>query len=153
MKKFIFFLAALICTMVSFPGFSQKYKAAADTVKLNKEYVRVSNDIVELSAKLAIAQNNLPGYHAKAANAVSDAAATASASSQQAAKATNGQIADARNAKKKAGAALNDAQDVRAANNDVKAQDKKIADLSSELAKKQFALKQLEAMRTAIRTM
>jgi CRISPR/Cas system-associated endonuclease Cas3-HD len=153
MKKFIFFLAALICTMVSFPGFSQKYKAAADTVKLNKEYVRVSNDIVELSAKLAIAQNNLPGYRAKAAKAVSDAGTTASESSQQAAKATNGEIADAKKAKKKAGAAFHDAQDVQAANNEVKKQEKKIVDLASDLAKKQYALKQLEGMRTAIRTM
>jgi hypothetical protein len=46
------------------PG--QVYKSAEDTTKLNKEFIEVSKDIASLTAKLTIAQNNLPGYKDKA---------------------------------------------------------------------------------------
>jgi uncharacterized protein YlxW (UPF0749 family) len=36
----------------------QKYKSSADTVKLNKDYVAVSNGIAELTSKLTIAQKD-----------------------------------------------------------------------------------------------
>jgi hypothetical protein len=38
--------------------YSQKYKSSADIVKLNKEYVAVSNGIAELTSKLTIAQKD-----------------------------------------------------------------------------------------------
>jgi hypothetical protein len=151
MKTSAYFLSAMLCIMVSIPALSQKYKTAADTVKLNKDYVAVSNDIADLTARLAIAENNLPGYHAKAAKAVTDAEASASESRNQAAKATNGDLADAKKAKKKAGAALDDAKDLRSANNHTKDQNKKIAGLRSRLSDKQEKLRELETMRSAIR--
>ncbi len=73
--------------LLSFATYSQKYKTFEDTTKLNKEYVNVSNDLVELKAKLAVVQNNLPGYQTKAKEANSDAVVSASASSDQALKA------------------------------------------------------------------
>jgi hypothetical protein len=151
MKKFLFFFPAMVCIMVSFPASSQKYKTAADTVKLNKEYLSLTNDIVDLSAQLTIAPNNLPGYHTRAAKAATDAESTASKSSEQASKATNGDLDDAKKAKKRAAEALKDARDVRSANNDVKDQDKKIAGLKTQLSAKQYKLKELETMRIAIR--
>ena len=62
MKKNIryFYLVALL--FAALPVFSQKYKTVEDTAKLNKEYVKVLNDIADLNAKLTIAQNDLPGY-------------------------------------------------------------------------------------------
>ncbi|MEP6597450.1 MAG: hypothetical protein ABJA71_15965, partial [Ginsengibacter sp.] len=98
MKKIMFFLPVMIFVMTSMSAFSQKYKTAADTVKLNKEYVDVSNDIADLTSKLAVAQNNLAGYQAKAGEAVSDAQSTAIKSSDQASKATNGDVQDAKKA-------------------------------------------------------
>lgn len=151
MKKFKFFFPAMLFILASLPAFSQKYKTASDTVKLNKEWVEVSNDIADLTSKLTIAQNNLPGYHNKANDAVSDAQNTAQKSSEQASKATNGDLGDAKSAKKKAKKALNDAEDAKDAKDKVKDQDKKIAKLSSELQKKQARLQELEVMRNAIR--
>jgi CRISPR/Cas system-associated endonuclease Cas3-HD len=151
MKKIKFLLAVMIFIMVSQSAFSQKYKTAADTVKLNEEYIKVSNEITDLTSKLTIAQNNLPGYNSRANTAVSDAQSTSVKSSEQASKATNGDLGDARKAKKNARQALKDAKGARRANNKVKDQEKKIAKLSSQLQKKQERLQELEVMRTAIR--
>ena len=153
MKKIMFFLCALLFVMASLPALSQKYKTGADTVKLNKEWVEVSNDIAELTAKLTVAQNNLPGYHSKADNKVADAQLTAQKSSDQASKATNGDLDDAKSAKKKAKKALNDAEDADDAKGDAKKQEKKIDKLTAELEKKQKNLAELEEMRTTIRLM
>ncbi|MEJ7611269.1 MAG: hypothetical protein WKF88_08845, partial [Ferruginibacter sp.] len=102
MKKILplFLLIALV--LPALPGFSQKYKTTADTVKLSKEYVKVSEDLAELKAKLLIAENDLLRYQSKAKDADKDAARAASASSDQASKAENGNVRDARSAKKKA---------------------------------------------------
>ena len=151
MKHTKVFLIASLLIFCASSVFSQKYKTAADTVKLNKVYVEVSNDIAELTSKLAIAQNNLPGYHTKAREATSDAQSSANASSDQASKATNGDLGDAKSAKKKANKAYNSAQDAKDADNRVKDQDKKIAKLTSQLQKKQERLKELDDMRVAIR--
>jgi len=150
MKQTKFFLLASLLLFATSTVYSQKYKRAADTVKLNKEYVEVSNDIAELTSKLTIAQNNLPGYHTKAGEANSDAQSSANASSEQAWKATNGDVGDARSAKKKAKRAYRNAQHAEDADDNVKSQDKKIAKLTSELQKKQERLKQLDDMRVAI---
>jgi len=153
MKKIKYLVPAMVLTMATFSAFSQNYQTASDTVKLNKEYVEVSNDIADLSAKLTIAQNNLPGYNTKADAAVSDAQNTSAKSSEQAAIATNGDVKDARKAKRKAKHALKDAKDLRHANNNVDDQREKIADLTAELAKKQARLQELDTKRTAIRNM
>jgi DNA repair exonuclease SbcCD ATPase subunit len=151
MKQTKFILLASLLLFFASTVYSQKYKTVADTVKLNKEYVEVSNDIAELTSKLTIAQNNLPGYYAKAGEATSDAQSSANASSEQASKAANGDLGDAKSAKKKAKKAYNNAQDARDADNKVKDQEKKIAKLTSQLQKKQQRLKELDDMRAAIR--
>ena len=150
MKTIKFLLPVLILLALNLPAFSQKYKTAADTVKLNKEFVKVSNDIAELNSKLTIAQNNLPGYHKKADQADADAQQSADASSRQADKATSGDIADVRSAKKKARKAYNRAEDAQDANKNIKKQEKKIAKLSAQLEKKQQRIRELEEMRNAI---
>ncbi len=153
MKTIKFILPAFILLALSLPVFSQKYKTAADTVKLNKEFVKVSNDIADLNSKLTIAQNNLPGYHTRADEANVDAQKSADASSRQAEKATSGDIGDARSAKKKARKAFNRADDAKDANKKIKKQEKKIAKLSAQLEKKQKRIQELEEMRIAIRNM
>jgi len=152
MKK-IMFLLFLLFTMAGMSAFSQKYKSASDTIKLNKELVGLSNDVAELTSKLTIAQNNLPAYNSKAAQSTKDAEGTAQSSSDQAYKATNGDLGDANSAKKKAKKALNDAEDAADAKNDVIAQEKKIDKLTSDLQKKQKKLNELVEMRSTIRSM
>jgi len=150
MKQTKLILLASLMLLFASTVYSQKYKTAADTVKLNKEYVAVSNDIAELTSKLTIAQNNLPGYQSKAGETASDAQSSANASSDQASKATNGDVSDAKSEKKKANKAYHNAQDAHDADHDLKAQNKKIADLTSQLQKKQKRLMELDEMRTAI---
>ena len=137
------FLFGLLCTIASLPLVAQKYKTASDTIKLNKEYVEVANEVAELTAKLTVAQNNLPGYHSKSEKAVHNAQETAQKSSDQAHKATNGDLDDAKSAKKKAKKALNDAEDAGDAKEDVKDQEKKIDKLTTELQKKQRIFEQI----------
>ena len=153
MKGNTLFLMVFSCLIFSLPASSQKYKSASDTVKLNQEWVKVSNDIAELTAELTIAQNNLPGYKTKEVNAQADAQGTAQKSSDQAYKATNGDLGDAKRASKKARKALNDAEDAVDAKDKTIKQEKKIDNLSEQLQKKQKKLQELEEMRTTIRTM
>jgi hypothetical protein len=150
MKKVFTCFVFMITVMTGLQTYAQKYKTAEDTAKLNKEYVNVSNDIVELNAKLTIAQNNLPGYKSKAIAAGTDAENAATNSSNQASKATNGNIADAKKAKRKASKAYNEAKDSRAANNNVSDQEDKITKLSLQITKKQQRLQELDVMRLAI---
>ena len=140
----------MVTLMTGMQAYAQKYKTVEDTAKLNMEYVKVSNDIVELNAKLAIAQNNLPGYKTKATAAGTDADNAANNSSSQADKATNGNIADAKKAKRKASKAYKEAKDSRAANNKVTDQEDKITRLTLQITKKQQRLQELDVMRQAI---
>ena len=153
MKQNFLFLPLMVCLLVGLTASSQKYKSASDTVKLNKEWVEVSNDIARLTSELTIAQNNLPGYNSKAVDAVSDAQSSAQKSSDQAYKATNGDLGDAKTAKKDAKKALNDAEDASDAKDNAKHQEKKIDTLRGQLQKKQKRLAELEEMRSAIRLM
>ncbi|MDV6217843.1 hypothetical protein R1T15_25240 [Mucilaginibacter sp. L3T2-6] len=66
MKFINYVLCSIILLSVSTSGSAQKYKAPADMVKLNKEYVKVSNEITDINAQLTIAQNDLPGYQTTA---------------------------------------------------------------------------------------
>jgi DNA repair exonuclease SbcCD ATPase subunit len=150
MRKSIY----LVCFLLFITGFSaaysQRYRTAADTVKLNKEYTQLSNDIAGLTAQLQIAQNDLPGIQTKANNAESDAQNAAASSSDQASKATNGSVKDAKRAKRRAKTAYNEAKDARSANENVSDQDDKIARLSKQLKKKQNRLTEVESMRAEI---
>ena len=149
MKNKIYVVCFLVL-MTGFAGHAQVYKTVADTTKLNKEFTEVSNDIASLSAKLTIAQNNLPGYQSKAKTADSDAQNAAVNSSDQAAKSTEGGVKEAKKAKRKSKKAYREAKDARSANNDVGEQDDKITSLTGQLAKKQERLRQLTIMRDAI---
>jgi len=151
MKQTKTILLASLLIITASTAYTQKYKTAADTVKLNKEYVEVSNDIAQLTSKLTVAQNNLQGYHTKAGATTSDAQSSANASREQASKATNGDLGDAKSAKKKADKAFSNARNAKDADNKVKDQDKKIAKLTSQLQKKQEKLGELDDMRLAIR--
>ena len=51
MKKTLPLLALCLLVTACLPAFAQKYKSASDTVKLNKEWVDVSNDIAKLNAE------------------------------------------------------------------------------------------------------
>lgn len=151
MKRLIYSTTTIVCIMVCMTANAQKYKTSADTIKLNKEYIDVSNEIASLTSKLAIAQNNLPGYHDRADNATSNAQNMAVKSSETASNAVNGDLKDAKKARKKANKAVREAKDANHANNKVKDQDAKIAKLTSELQNKQNRLAELDAMRASIR--
>ena len=153
MKKIMIFLPAILFIMASHSAFSQKYKTAADTVNLNKEYVNVSNDVAALTAKLTIAQNDLPGYQNRSDEATSSAQNTAIISSEKASNAVNGDIGDARKAKRNAKRTLKDAKEAQHVNNKEEAHNDKIAKLTSQLERKQQRLQELETMRTDIRNM
>ena len=150
MKNKFYVVCFLSLIATGFTATAQVYKTAADTVKLNKEFTEVSNDIASLTAKLKTAQSNLPGYQSKARNADSDAQDAAINSSVQADKATDGGVKAAKKAKRNSKKAYREAKNARSANNVVEDQDDKIASLTGQLAKKQERLRQLTAMRDAI---
>ena len=62
----------------------------------------------------------------------------------------NGEIDDAKKAKRKAKKAYNEAKDSRAANNNVSDQEDKITRLTLQINRKQQRLQELEVMRLAI---
>ena len=150
MKNKIYVVCFLTLLSTSFTAYTQVYKTVSDTVKLNKEFTEVSNDIADLTAKLTIAQNNMPGYQSKANAAESNALNAAETSSVQADKAMEGGVKEARKAKRNSKKAYRKAKGARSANNDVGDQDDKIASLTGQLAKKEERLRQLTAMRTSI---
>ncbi len=150
MKSKIYVICLLALMATGSATYAQVYKTFADTVKLNKEFTEVSNDITDLTAKLTIAQNNMPGYQSKANAADADAKDAAVTSSVEADKATKGGVKEARKAKRKSKKAYRQAKHAKSANNQVGNQDDKIASLTGQLAKKQERLNQLTAMRTAI---
>ena len=150
MKSKIYVVCFLTLMVTGFAASAQVYKTAADTVKLNKEFTEVSNDIATLTAQLTVAQNNMPGYQSKAKTAESNAQDAAETSSTEAAKATGGSVKEARKAKRMSKKAYREAKDARSANSDVGHQDDKIASLTGQLAKKQKRLQQLTDMRTSI---
>ena len=151
MKNKIHLVCFVTLLATSFSAYTQVYKTATDTVKLNKEFTEVSNDIADLTAKLTIAQNKMPGYQSKANAAESNAQDAAVNSSVQADKvATEGSVKEARKAKRNSKKAYRKAKGARSANNDVGDQDDKIASLTGQLAQKQERLRQLTAMRESI---
>ena len=150
MKKIIHLMCLMFVLLSSMPAFSQKYKSVEDTVKLNKEYVNLQNDMADLNAKLTIAQNDLPGYQSKVRGANNDAADAANASSNQASKATNGKVSDAKTAKRKANKAYNEAKDLESAKKKLSNHEDKITRYQLDIRKKQQRLADLDLMRVAI---
>ena len=150
MKNKFYVACFLMLMTTSFTAYTQVYKTASDTLKLNKELTEVNIDIVDLTAKLTTARNKMPGYQSKATAAETNAQDAAETSSAQAAKATEGGVKEAKKAKRNSKKAYREAKEARSANNDVGDQDDKIASLTGQLAKKQERLRQLTAMRDSI---
>ena len=144
----IFLLITFI--VISSLAFSQKYKSLADTIKLNKEYLSVTNDIVNLKEKLDIAKNELPVLKATAITANALSKSSAAESSRQAYKATNAALEELKEADKKASKALKDGYAAKSANDDIRDMEEKIISLNEKTGIKQKKLKELEKMRTYI---
>jgi hypothetical protein len=149
MKKHIVLLGTCLIVLAG-QASAQKYKTAADTVKLNKEYISLTEDIAELNADLITAREKLPGYQRKVEDKTSDARKAAVKSNEQSSKAIDGDVGDAKKAKKKANQALQDARDVEDANDKVRSQEKKIEKLEKGLQKKQERLQEVEQMKATI---
>lgn len=144
------YLLILTLGISTFANAQKTYKTLADTVKLNKEYLAVTNDIVSLKAKLEIAQNELPVLKTKAVNAHTTSKASALESSKQAAKAANAELEELKEADKKASVAYKDGLAAKSADDDVKDMEEKIAGLNEKIKAKQKRLTELESMRTTI---
>jgi hypothetical protein len=130
--------------------FAQKYKTAADTVKLNKEYGEVTLDIAKLNSNLIEQQNKTAGYDSKATSTANDAVTAAQNSKATASTATDGNVGDAKAAMKQARRANNDANDARDAKNNQANNVKKINEINEKIAKKQARLTELAQQKAAI---
>jgi chromosome segregation ATPase len=150
MKKILPLLSLLAMLILALPSYSQKYKTVDDTLRLSQEYVRVSNDIADLTNKIAEAESDLQSYKSKASNADNDAARAATASSNQADKATNGSVGSAKSAKRKAKKAYKEAKDSQYADKRVGNQADKLSHYQKDLKKKQDRLQELDEMRAKI---
>ena len=150
MKKSIQVFGFLMLALAAQSAYAQKYKTVEDTGRLNLEYVKLSNEIADLNAKLITTQNDLPDYQSKAVNAETNAQNAASSSSNQASKATSGDVGDARKAKTKARIAYKEAKDSRTAANNLSNQQDKITRFNLQINKRQQRLKELDLMRAAI---
>lgn len=137
--------------VVSFYSYSQKYKSYADTIKLNQEYVSISNEVAELTAKLTISKNNLPNLKKKAADAHADTKAAAESNSRQAMKATNGSFEEIKEAFAKAKEALKEANRAKDADDKVQDMEEKIVGLTEKINNWQKRLKELENIRNGLR--
>jgi len=130
--------------------FAQKYKTAADTIKLNKEYGEIALDIAKLNTNLIEQQNKTAGYQSKATSTASDAATAAQNSKKTAATATDGSLSDANAAMKQARKANNDANYALDAKNDVANNVKEIIKINEKIAKKQAILAYLAQQKATI---
>ena len=143
----VFTVAAVsITTTVS----AQKYRTAADTVKLNKEYGDVTLSIARLNADLIEEQNKTLGYQNKSASTAQAAAVSARDSKGTAATATDGNVKDAHTAMKQAKDANNRAKDAKNAREDEANNVKKIANINDKIVKKQTVLTGLAQQKAAI---
>ena len=150
MKFFNYLLGTAVLLTVSASTYAQKYKTAADTGKLNAEYVKVQNNIAGITAKLATEQSGLPEYQTKAKNAGNLAKTATETSNASSAKASSGSLQDSKAAKKSANEAYDMAKDASSANDNVGKQNEKIRKLNEDLRQERQRLKDLDAMRTAI---
>lgn len=150
MKFFSYLLGTAVLLTISMSSYAQKYKTPADTGKLNAEYVKVQNNIADLTSKLSTAQSELPAYQTKAVNAGNDAQTAAAISDTSATKARSGNLQDSKDAKKNADNAYSKAKDARTANNNVGKQNEKIRKLTADLKEQRQKLKDLDVMRAAI---
>ncbi|HEY0896348.1 MAG TPA: hypothetical protein VGE15_07350 [Sphingobacteriaceae bacterium] len=148
--KLNLFLVAIFILGSATQGYSQKYKNPEDSTKLNAEFLKVTDAIASLTSELTMAKNDLPSYKLKASTADSDAQSAASASSDEASRATNGKLDDSRSAKKRAKQAYARAKDSRSANREVTRLENRIGSLTDQLHKENQRLQELKVMRAAI---
>ncbi|MEO8769336.1 MAG: hypothetical protein ABI402_04610 [Ferruginibacter sp.] len=150
MKKIIYNIALLFLLFTTQAAYCQKYKTAADTIKLNKEYLKLIIDTADLKKEIAESQENLKKYQADFESKDKSAKSSAEESSRQADKATNGEVKDAKKAKKKAKDAYDDAKAADNAKDKKENEEKKLKKLNKEFDKKQDRLKELNLMQQAI---
>ena len=138
-KKIKVMLCAFTLFTFAFTGiaFSQKYKTAADTLKLNKEYSEVALDISKLNVQLADAKNKTAGYASKSSYTAQNATNSAQESKTDAATATNGNLGDAKTAMKQAKKANNEAKGAKSAKDDENDNTKEIDKLNAKIHEKQ----------------
>ena len=150
MKRIIYAIALPLILLVSQSAYCQNYKTLEDTARLNLEYLKVTRDISDLNIKLSESQENLKKYQSNVASRNNDAQSSAEASSDQASKATNGGVKDARRAKRKAKAAYKDSKQSRGANDRMNEEERRMKRISSDLQRRQERLQELDRMRAAI---
>jgi F0F1-type ATP synthase membrane subunit b/b' len=150
MKKIILLLLTPALLLAVVPAFCQTYKTAADTSALNTEYLKVSKDIADISAKLDKAKQDQDADTRKANKSTAEAQTTAASASDKAAQSVDGTVKEAKRAKREARRSVRDAKDSRRAQGNLDDSGKKVSDLTSDLAKKQERLKQLDDMRASI---
>lgn len=145
-------LCACLLFTIGFAGkvSAQKYKTAADTLMLNKEYSSVSLDIAKLNIKLVEKKNKIAGYESKSTSTAQDAVTSAKDSKATAATATNGNLDDAKRAMKQARKANNQAVDAKNAMDDQNDNVRDIRDLNEKIEKKQMKLAELDKQKAAI---
>lgn len=136
--------------LTSTSAYSQKYKTAADTIRLNNEYNKLTTAIADLNMQSIASSENLKKYQGNVDSKNKEAQSSAESSSNQASKATNGSVKEARRSKKKANAAFSDAKKSRDATDRMNSEEKKLKRINNNLQKKQERLKELERMRAAI---
>ncbi|MEO6258080.1 MAG: hypothetical protein ABIO82_05285 [Ginsengibacter sp.] len=145
----ILFIAATFLSAGS-SLYSQKYTTTADTIALNAEYLKLTNDIAALNISLDKARSEQDKQVKKSAVATSDAQSTASKAIDKAEQSTGESVKDARKAKRQARKSVKDAKDARHAKGDLDDANKKVEKLSGELQKKQDRLNELNNMRSTI---
>ena len=152
MNKLKIIICSLTFSAAIFAGAAnaQKYKTAADTVELNKEYKSITADVAELNTKLTADNSKSTDYQQKTAKAKQDAQDAAEKSKEQANVATNGNMKDIKKELKDAKQADNEAKDAKDAASDEKANQKQIKYLNAQIAKKKSKLDELDKERAAI---
>jgi hypothetical protein len=130
--------------------FAQKYKTAADTVKLNKAYGEVTLDISKLNSNLIEEQNKTPEFDAKSASTAHSAVTSAEYSKQTEFIASNGNFDDAKAAMKQQKKANIEAKNARDAKNNQADNLDKIDKINIQIAKKQAELVDLNGQKADI---
>src|ERR1700730_4988752 len=128
----------------------QKYTTMADTTRLNKEYGEISLELSKLNTKLIEEKNKTVDYRSKTSSSAGDAVATAQASKDQAAVATNGNTTDTKKAVTDAKEANIKANNAKIAVSDEKKNNKKINELTAQIEQKQRLLRDLDSQRAAM---
>ncbi|HTI58136.1 hypothetical protein [Mucilaginibacter sp.] len=153
-KKMMLYITFYALTFaISLTANAQKYKTAADTLNLNKEYASISLDISKLTVKLVEAQNKTNGFQSNSASSAQDAVNSAQQSKTDASTATNGNLDDAKTAMKQARKANNQAKDAKNAKDDENDNIKTIKKLNDKIAEKQQLLADLDKQRMAIKAL